>query len=73
MWAERFVIVVMSLQREYLPSMWHGYSATYVDWGLFIGTISFFLLLFLIFLRVLPFIPVAEVKELRHEIEREAH
>jgi molybdopterin-containing oxidoreductase family membrane subunit len=71
MWAERFVIIVMSLEREYLPSAWYGYRATYVDWGILIGTISFFLLLFLLFLRLFPFIPVAEVKELKHELEHE--
>ena len=70
MWTERFVIVVQSLQREYLPSQWHGYSPTYVDWSLFAGTGGFFLLLFLLFLRFFPFIPVAEVKELNHERAR---
>ena len=73
MWAERFVIIAMSLEREYLPSSWYGYRATFVDWGLFVGTISFFLLLFLIFLRLVPFVPVAEVKELNHELAKEGH
>ncbi len=73
MWAERFVIVVMSLQRDFLPSAWHAYRPTWVDISMFAGTISFFLFLFLIFLRVFPFIPVAEVKELNHELRREEH
>ncbi len=68
MWTERFVIIVQSLQREYLPSKWHGYSPTYVDWAIFAGTGGFFLLLFLLFLRFFPFIPVSEVKELNHEL-----
>ncbi|WP_437719374.1 NrfD/PsrC family molybdoenzyme membrane anchor subunit [Sorangium sp. So ce448] len=68
MWSERFVIIVMGLQREFIPSAWHAYHPTYVDISMFIGTICFFLLLVLIFLRLFPFIPVAEVKELNHEL-----
>ncbi|WP_437662746.1 NrfD/PsrC family molybdoenzyme membrane anchor subunit [Sorangium sp. So ce1182] len=73
MWSERFVIIVMSLQREFIPSGWHAYRPTWVDLSMFAGTISFFLLLFLIFLRLFPFIPVAEVKELNHELSKEEH
>jgi molybdopterin-containing oxidoreductase family membrane subunit len=67
MWCERFVIIVGSLEREYLPSAWADYSPTWVDVGLFTGTIGFFGLLFMIFLRFVPFIAVAEMKELRAE------
>ncbi|WP_437922873.1 NrfD/PsrC family molybdoenzyme membrane anchor subunit [Sorangium sp. So ce291] len=73
MWSERFVIIVMSLQREFIPSGWHAYRPTWVDISMFAGTISFFLLLFLVFLRLFPFIPVAEVKELNHELSKEEH
>ncbi|AUX44134.1 hydrogenase [Sorangium cellulosum] len=73
MWCERFVIIVMSLQREFIPSGWHAYRPTWVDVSMFAGTISFFLLLFMIFLRLFPFIPVAEVKELNHELSKEEH
>ncbi|WP_437987808.1 NrfD/PsrC family molybdoenzyme membrane anchor subunit [Sorangium sp. So ce117] len=74
MWSERFVIIVLSLQREFLPSAWHAYHPTWVDISMFAGTISFFLLLFLIFLRLFPFVPVAEVKELNHELRhKEKH
>jgi molybdopterin-containing oxidoreductase family membrane subunit len=73
MWAERFVIIVMSLQRDYLPSSWHAYSPTWVDLSLFGGTISLFLLLFLLFLRFIPFIPVSELKELRRELDERRH
>ncbi|WP_437283447.1 NrfD/PsrC family molybdoenzyme membrane anchor subunit [Sorangium sp. So ce375] len=74
MWSERFVIIVLSLQREFIPSAWHAYHPTYVDISMFIGTICFFLLLVLIFLRLFPFIPVAEVKELNHELShKEEH
>ena len=72
MWTERFVIIVQSLQREYLPSQWGSYAPTIVDWGLFAGTGGFFMLLFLLFMRFFPFIPVAEVKELAHEKREEA-
>jgi molybdopterin-containing oxidoreductase family membrane subunit len=73
MWTERFVIIVESLQREFLPSKWHWYSPTIVDWSIYAGTGGFFMLLFLLFLRFFPFIPVAEVKELNHELQKEHH
>jgi molybdopterin-containing oxidoreductase family membrane subunit len=73
MWCERFVIIVQGLQREFLPSQWHGYTPTWVDLGLFTGTIGFFTLLFLIFLRLVPFVSVSEMKELRREIAHEEH
>jgi len=64
MWSERFFLIVMSLQRDYLVSAWHAYSPTWVDWGIFAGTLAFFALLFLLFLRFVPFVPIMEVKEL---------
>lgn len=64
MWSERFVIIVNSLEREFLPSKWENYYPTWVDWSILIGTIGFFTFLFLLFLRFLPIISVAEVKEL---------
>lgn len=74
MWAERFMIVVGSLSRDYLPSSWHIYKPSIIDWSMFLGTLSFFLFLFLLFLRFVPFIPIAEVKELKHElVEEESH
>jgi molybdopterin-containing oxidoreductase family membrane subunit len=71
MWAERFVIIVMGLQRDYLPSAWDVFVPTYVDWAIFLGTMGFFLLLFLLFLRFVPFVSLAEVKELKHELSHE--
>jgi molybdopterin-containing oxidoreductase family membrane subunit len=68
MWAERFVIIVTSLYRDFLPSSWGFYAPTWVDWSIFVGTLSFFMLLFLLFLRFLPSVAVAEVKELAHEM-----
>ena len=71
MWAERFVIIVVSLSRDFLPSSWGNYAPTWVDWCIFIGTLSFFSLLFLLFLRFVPSVAVAEVKELNHEMQHE--
>src|SRR5216684_2873850 len=71
MWCERFVIVVISLHRDYLPSSWALYKPTWVDLSLLTGTICFFALLFLLFLKFLPAVAVQEVKELRHELHRE--
>jgi len=62
MWFERFVIVVTSLYRDYLPSSWGTYRATKWDYMLFIGTWGMFTVLFLLFARVAPMIPMSEVK-----------
>ncbi|HYQ81271.1 MAG TPA: hydrogenase, partial [Anaeromyxobacteraceae bacterium] len=72
MWTERFIIIVTSLHRDYLPSSWGMYYPTWVDWSIYVGTLSFFSLLFLLFLRFVPAVAVTEVKELRHEMEHEA-
>jgi molybdopterin-containing oxidoreductase family membrane subunit len=71
MWSERFVIIVVSLEREFLPAMWANYTPTLVDIGIFTGTLCFFSFLFLSFLRFVPFVAVSEVKELRHTLVRE--
>jgi Ni/Fe-hydrogenase subunit HybB-like protein len=73
MWCERFVIIVASLHRDYLPSSWHNYYPTWVDWSIYIGTMGVFATLFLLFLRFLPPVAVAEVKELAIELERGVH
>ncbi len=62
MWFERFVIIVTSLHRDYLPSSWTMFSPTFVDIGIFIGTVGFFFLLFLMYARTFPVIAQAEVK-----------
>ena len=72
MWMERFVIIVGSLNRDFLPSSWHFYAPTWVDWSLLIGSIGLFSFLFLTFLRWVPFVPVSEVKRLRFEQQRDA-
>jgi Ni/Fe-hydrogenase subunit HybB-like protein len=73
MWCERFVIIVHSLQREYLPSKWESYAPTWVDLTILLGTFGFFCLLFLLFLRYLPFVSVTEMKELGHELSASEH
>lgn len=67
MWSERFTIIVLSLQRDYLPSAWAAFSPSLVDWAIFIGTLGFFFLLFVLFLRWIPSVAVSEIKELNHE------
>ena len=62
MWFERFVIIVTSLHRDYLPSSWTMFQPTFVDAGIFIGTIGFFFVLFLLYSRSFPVIAQAEVK-----------
>jgi molybdopterin-containing oxidoreductase family membrane subunit len=68
MWAERFVIIVIGLSRDYLPSTWDIFRPTWVDLGIFTGTLGFFSLLFLLFIKYVPFVPAAELRELRHEL-----
>ncbi|MDP9146854.1 MAG: polysulfide reductase NrfD [Acidobacteriota bacterium] len=64
MWLERFVIVVISLTRDFMPSAWGRYSPTVWDWATFIGTLGFFTTLIFLFVRVLPAISIAEMREL---------
>ena len=62
MWFERFVIIVTSLHRDYLPSSWDYFRPTYVDVMTFVGSFGLFCTLFLLFMRFLPIIAIAEVK-----------
>ena len=62
MWFERFVIVVSSLATDYLPSSWGYFSPTYVDVLTYVGTFGLFLTFFLLFLRFLPMVAIAEIK-----------
>jgi molybdopterin-containing oxidoreductase family membrane subunit len=72
MWGERFMLIITSESRDFLPSSWRVYAPTLVDGAIFAGTVSFFLFLFLLFLKYVPFIPIFELKELRHDLEKEA-
>jgi len=71
MWLERFVIIVVSLHREFTPSKWDMYYPTRWDWATYIGTIGLFLTLFYLFIRFLPMISIVEVRALVHETEKE--
>ncbi|MDX6305615.1 MAG: hypothetical protein QOI77_2584 [Blastocatellia bacterium] len=69
MWLERFVIVVTSLHRDFLPSSWGFYSPTQWDWAMFIGTIGFFFALLFLFIRFLPMISIFEMRTILPEAE----
>jgi len=62
MWFERFVIIVTSLHRDFLPSSWVMFYPTWTDVGIFVGSIGLFFVMFLLFIRVLPSVAMAEVK-----------
>ncbi len=71
MWLERFVIVIVSLSRDFTPSRWGSYSPTVWDWAIFVGTIGLFFTLLFLFIRFLPMISMTEVRELVMEGESE--
>jgi Ni/Fe-hydrogenase subunit HybB-like protein len=62
MWFERFVIIVTSLHRDYLPSSWGYYRPTWVEWCTLLGSFGLFFTLFLLFIRFVPMIAMSEVK-----------
>ncbi|HET9399420.1 MAG TPA: NrfD/PsrC family molybdoenzyme membrane anchor subunit [Candidatus Acidoferrales bacterium] len=64
MWLERFIIVVTSLHRDFLPSSWRIYIPTRWDWATYVGTIGLFLTLFFLFIRFLPAISIFEMRTL---------
>ncbi len=64
MWLERFVIVITSLHRDFLPSSWSMYYPTFWDWSTFIGTIGLFVALLFLFIRFLPMISIFEMRTL---------
>jgi Ni/Fe-hydrogenase subunit HybB-like protein len=68
MWLERFIIVVTSLHRDFLPSAWGLYVPTAWDWATFVGTIGLFFALLFLFVRVLPMISIFEMRELVSEM-----
>ena len=72
MWLERFIIVVTSLSADYVPAAWGHYSPTFWDWATYLGTIGLFLTLLFIFIRVLPVISIAEMRELVVETDEHA-
>ena len=72
MWLERFVIVITSLHRDFLPSSWDMYYPTFWDWIIYLGTIGLFLTLFFLFLRFVPMIAMFEMKHLTGHSEQKA-
>jgi Ni/Fe-hydrogenase subunit HybB-like protein len=73
MWVERYMIIITSLHRDYMPSSWGIYHGTIWDWATFIGTLGFFLLLILLFIRFCPIISIYELRELMLDNKREGH
>lgn len=86
MWFERFVIIATTLARDYIPSSWSYYIPTWVEVGIFVGTLGLFFTLYLIFARVAPVVAIAEVKAIlktagdqytgpnaKHHAHEEAH
>ena len=69
MWLERYVIIVVSLHRDFLPSSWGMYAGTKYDWAFYVGTIGLFLTLLFLFIRVLPMISIFEMRTLVPEAE----
>ncbi|NTV11200.1 MAG: polysulfide reductase NrfD, partial [Zoogloea sp.] len=72
MWMERFLIVVSSLHRDFMPSAWGMFYPTGWDWLFLFGSIAFFVWLFLLFLRFLPAISISEMRHLVRESAGEA-
>ncbi|MBX3118101.1 MAG: polysulfide reductase NrfD [Fimbriimonadaceae bacterium] len=68
MWLERFVIIPMSLTRDYMPSAWGNYYPTFWDFMMFGGTIGFFIFMMLLFVRFIPAINIFEMKDLLHKL-----
>ena len=62
MWFERFVIIPTTLARDYLPSSWSYYVPTWVEVGIFLGTLGIFFTCYLAFTRIAPVVAIAEVK-----------
>ncbi|MCC6554888.1 MAG: polysulfide reductase NrfD [Polyangiaceae bacterium] len=73
MWFERFVIIVTSLHRDFLPSSWSMYKPTIIEIGTLTGTFGLFFSLFLVFVRLLPVISIGEVKAVLGYAKRDAH
>jgi len=71
MWCERFIIIVGSLNRDFLPSSWHFYAPSWVDISLLAGSMGLFCFLFLAFLRWVPMVALSEVKRLHFDMRKE--
>jgi molybdopterin-containing oxidoreductase family membrane subunit len=69
MWIERYVIVVTSLTRDFLPSSWQNVLPTWVDFGILFGSLGLFFAMMFLFVRLLPLMTIFEVQELKHELK----
>ena len=72
MWLERYVIIVVSLSRDFLPSSWGLYKGTVFDWSMFVGSIGLFIALLFLFVRLLPMISIFEMRVILPEAKLEA-
>ena len=72
MWLERFIIIVTSLHRDFLPSSWGMYAPTFWDWSTYLGTLGLFVALLFLFLRFLPAISIFEMRTLLPEAKVES-
>ncbi len=73
MWLERYVIVVTSLTRDFLPSSWGTYHGTIWDWGIYLGTLAFFATCMCLFIRFVPMIAIHEVRVSHHKMTGHHH
>ena len=64
MWFERYVIIISSLSREYVPAVWGTYTISWAELGIVGGSFAFFSMFFLIFLKLFPIVAIAEMKEI---------
>src|ERR1051326_8203863 len=73
MWLERFIIIPVSLARDWMPANWGYYRPTFWDWALFTGTLGFFTFLFFLFIKFLPMITIFEIRDLLMRIRHYDH
>jgi molybdopterin-containing oxidoreductase family membrane subunit len=71
MWLERYMIVITSLHRDFVPAAWQLYIPTIWDWAIFVGTLGLFMFLIFLFIRFLPMISIFEMRELVTETAAE--
>ena len=71
MWIERFVIVVGSLSRDFLPAAWGTFTPTFWDWSMLVGTLGLFTALMFLFVRLLPIIPAFEIRRAIRDLRGE--
>jgi len=73
MWLERYVIIITSLTRDFMPSAWGTYHGTPWDWGIYLGTLGFFTTCMCLFVRFLPVLAIHEVRVSQHKITAHGH